>query len=114
MLFKAVVYAVLIFGLETCVPNPRMGQALGSFQHGVERRITGRQTNRQEERDWEYPTLAAAMEEAGIEEIGAYILKRQNTVAHYITMRPIMDLCKNTVLHYSQRWSLVSDDSSYV
>ena len=37
------------------------------------------------------------MEEAGFEEIGAYILKRQNTVLKYIAMRPILDLCEKTV-----------------
>ena len=31
MVFKAVVQAVLIFGSETWVLNPRMGRALGSF-----------------------------------------------------------------------------------
>ena len=37
------------------------------------------------------------MEEAGFEEMGAYFLKRQNTVAQYIKMRPILDLCEETV-----------------
>ena len=32
------------------------------------------------------------MEEAGFEEIGVYITRRQNTIAQYIAMRPIMDL----------------------
>ena len=37
------------------------------------------------------------MEEAGFEEMGAYILKRQNTTAQYIVTQPILDLCKKTV-----------------
>ena len=40
--FKAVVYAVLLFGLEIWVINPRMGRALGGFQHRVAQWITGR------------------------------------------------------------------------
>ena len=36
------------------------------------------------------------MEEAGFEDIGVYILKRQNTVAQYIAIWPIMGLCKRT------------------
>ena len=32
------------------------------------------------------------MEETGFEEMGAYVLKRQNTVAQYITTRPILYL----------------------
>ena len=37
------------------------------------------------------------MEEAVFDKIGAYILKRQNTVVQYIATRPILDLCKNMV-----------------
>ena len=37
------------------------------------------------------------MEEAGFEEMGAYVLKRQNRVAQNITARPILDLCKEMV-----------------
>ena len=37
------------------------------------------------------------MEEAIFEEMGAYVLKRQNTDAQYIATCPIMDLCKKTV-----------------
>ena len=44
-----------------------------------------------------YPPLAAVMEEAGFEEIGAYILKWQNMAAQCIATRPILDLCKKIV-----------------
>ena len=70
-----------------------MGQALGSFLHRVTRRIT----KRWEEGGWEYPPLVAEMEEAGFEERGSYILKKQNTVVQYIATRPILDLCEKTV-----------------
>ena len=36
------------------------------------------------------------MEEAGYEEMGAYVLNRHNMVAHYIATRPILDLCNET------------------
>ena len=81
MLFKEVVQAVSIFGLETWVLTPHMEQALGSFQYRVARQITGAQMRRWDEGGWNYPPLATAMEEAGFEEIGTYILKMQNTVA---------------------------------
>ena len=72
--FKAAVQAVLILGLETWVLTPRMEQDLGIFQHRVAQQITGRQPMRRVcvwVRD--YTFLAAAMEEAGFEEIGVYI-----------------------------------------
>ena len=81
MLLKAVVQAVLLFGTETWVMTPCMEWALGSFQHGVAQRITGRQLRRKEGGGRYYPLMATAIEEAEFEEIGVYILKRQNTVA---------------------------------
>ena len=38
-----------------------------------------------------------AIEEAGFEEIGVYIQKRQNMVAQYIATRPILNLCEQSV-----------------
>ena len=37
------------------------------------------------------------MEETGFEEMGAYVLRRQNTVAQYIATRPILYLREETV-----------------
>ena len=69
-LFKAVVQAVLLFGAETWVLTPRMEWALRRFQHRVVRRLTERHLRRWGEDSWKYPLLAAAMKEAGFEDIG--------------------------------------------
>ena len=37
------------------------------------------------------------MQEAGFEEVGSCVLSRHNTAAQYISMRPILDLCEETV-----------------
>ena len=48
------------------------------------------------------------MAEAGFEGIGTYIKRRQNTVAHYIVTRPILDLCgryaRRPGARVSRRW----------
>ena len=48
------------------------------------------------------------MEEAGFNEIGVYITRRQNTFAQYIATRPILDLCERSVRRtgawVSRRW----------
>ena len=95
--FEAVVQELLLFGSDTWVMTPHMGRALVRFQHKVTRRITWRHPNRWEDGGWEYPPLVAEMKEAGFEERGSYILKKQNTVVQYIATRPILDLCKNMV-----------------
>ena len=67
---------VLLFGSETLVMIPRMGRSLGSFQHRVARRITRRQPKKREDGGWDYPPTETAMEEAGFEEMGSYVMKR--------------------------------------
>ena len=94
---KTVVQVVLLFGSETWVMTPCMERALGSFQHRVTQRITGRYPRRQGEGSWDYPPLATGMEEAGSKEIRIYILNNQNKVTQYISMRPILDLCERSV-----------------
>ena len=74
-----------------------MERALSSFQHRVARRLTGRKTVWMGEVIWKYYPLAAAMEEEGFEEIGFYITRRQNMVAHYIVTRQILDLCERSI-----------------
>ena len=92
MFFKAVVQAVILFGSEMWVMNPCMGRALGSFQHRVARRIMGRHPKIREDGGWKYPPLETEMGEAGFEDMGAYVLKRQNAFAQCIMTRMIMDL----------------------
>ena len=48
-IFKAVVQAVLLFGMETWVMTPCIERSLGRFQHKVTRRIIERHPRRQED-----------------------------------------------------------------
>ena len=106
--YKAVSQAVFLFGAETWVLTPRMERALDSFQHRVARWITGRQTRRQGDGSWAYPPLEEAMGESVFEGIRKSITRRQNTDAHYIATRPILDLCERSTwcpgLRVSRRW----------
>ena len=45
---------------------------------------------------WDYTSTEVVREEAGFEPMETYIWKRNNTIAQYIVMRPIMNLCKLT------------------
>ena len=94
--FKAVVLQVLLFGAETWVVSPRMERALNSFIHGAARRITGRHPQRGWDGKWFYPYLEGATKEAGFTDVRTSINRRQNTVAQYIAMRPLLDLCEGT------------------
>ena len=94
--FKVVVQAVLLFVSETWMMTPCMVQDLGGFQ------------NRLQNGSWEYPPLEEVIWEEGLEEVEAYVLRRQNTVLRYILTLPIMDLCSEVLrrpgTQVSKRW----------
>ena len=106
--YKAVAQVVLLFRAETWVITPRMEQALDSCKNRITRRITGRQPMRRRGESWAYPTLDEAMGKAGLEGIRKSVTRRKNTVAQYIEMRPILDLCEQStrrpVARVSRQW----------
>ena len=51
--YIAIVQAILIFGTETWVVTPDIGQLLGVFHHRLVRWILGKQSLRWEEGNWE-------------------------------------------------------------
>ena len=63
---------------------------------------------RQPDGTWLYPPIGAALTMVGLEEIGVYISRRQNTVAQYIANHLIMDLClaaeQNPGMRLSRQW----------
>ena len=91
--FKAVVQAVLLFGLETWLFTPRMGKSTGGIQAQVARRLMGRLPQRTSNGKLTYTSSATAREEAGFLTIEEYIRRRQNTVAQYIAMQSLLDQC---------------------
>ena len=77
--------------------DPAHGKGPGKFP------AQGRQANYREAVEatvgWELgvTTVGFSDGESGFEEMGAYVLKRQNTVAQYIATRLFMEFCKETV-----------------
>ena len=106
--FRTVVQAALLIGAETWVINLRMERALDSFQNGAACRITSIQLWRRGDGIWAYTPLKEATREAGFEGIRKSFTRRPNTVAQYIAMRPILDLCERATqrlgVRVSQRW----------
>ena len=96
LFFKAVVQAVLIFGEETWVVTTARTRPWGGFQTQVAIRMTGRLPWRTPDRMWRHTTAATAREEAGFLTMEEYIRRRQNTVAQYISMRSLLDLCEGS------------------
>ena len=76
------------------VLRKRMESALDAFQGRVARRLTGRLPRRERDGKWVYPSLARALKEARVVRARTSVLRRQNTVAQFITTRPILGLCE--------------------
>ena len=92
-IYLAVAQSVLIYGSETLVMTLHIGRVLGRFHHQVAHRLTWRKPQRWQEIVWVYPLLEDAITEARLQEVKTYVSRRENTVTHFISPRPIMDLC---------------------
>ena len=60
---------------------------------GFLRQMTGKKENRQRDRTWRSEAAAKVIKESGTQTMGAYIDKRQVTVAEWVALRPIIDIC---------------------
>ena len=104
----AVVKVMILFGSKMLVVTPQLEKALTVFNHRAVWRMTGIGPKRQLDGTGVYPPIGSEMEMVGLYEIGAYISRRQNTVAKYIATRPIMESClaaeRRTGKRLSRRW----------
>ena len=91
--YKAAAQATLLFGTETWVVTPRIGNTLGGFRHRVARRLTIIRTRRHTTGRWVYPPLDVAMTAVGLEEVETYVLLLQNIIAQFIATCLIFNIC---------------------
>ena len=68
-------------------------KVLEGFRHRAERRITGMMETRGAGREWEYPSVVAAMEAAGLHPIREYSRRRQAALEEKVACRLIYALC---------------------
>ena len=92
-IYVAVFQAVLLYGLEESVMTPHIGRLLGGLHHRVDCILTEQKHQRGRDKRWVYLLLTEAMGEAGLHEVEKYVSLCQNTVAQFISNRPIMELC---------------------
>ena len=64
--------------------------------------------SRRRDGKWQYLPLAGATKDAGIVRVRTSVLQRQNTVAQFVAMQPILALCEGTErqggTRVPQRW----------
>ena len=92
MFYRATVQAVLLSGSKTWTVTPHLLASLEGFHVCAARRITGLMPKKLRSGQWIYPKSEAVLKAAGLQTIEYYIGKRRNTVAKYITGRPVYDM----------------------
>ena len=93
MFYRAVIQAVLLFGAENWVFSVVMDRKVDGTHTGFLRKITGKQAQLLPDGTWETPRAEAVREAAGMQLVMTYIGRRQSTVAQWVALWPIFELC---------------------
>ena len=91
--YKAIVQAVLLYGLETWVFLDAHLRQIRSFYSKVGRHLTGRHIRPMEDGSWFCPPTVEVLEDAGLQTIDKYINQRMQTVWSFTRHRPLYGAC---------------------
>ena len=91
--YRAVVQAVLLFGADTSVLSAAMLKNLEGVHVGFLRQVTGMKARRLGEKNWTKEGPDRVLQAAGTKSLREYIDKRQATVAEWVALRPIFEVC---------------------
>ena len=89
----AVVQAVLLFGAKTCVLSAAMLNNLEGVHVGFLRHVTGMKARRIGDDTWTKEGPERVLQAEGTKLLREYIDKRQATVAEWVALRPIFEVC---------------------
>ena len=93
MFYCATVQLILLYGSETWTVAPADLAMMEGFHVHAARRMAGMvPCNRGDE--WIYPKSRRVLATVGLRPVEHYIGVRRNTIARWISHRPIFDLCK--------------------
>ena len=95
-IYLEVLQSFMLCGSDIWVMTLHIERVLVGFHHRAACRLMGGQFWRGRYGVWVYPPLEDAMAEAIFQEVDTYIYHHQNTVAHFIATRTIMELCLAT------------------
>ena len=70
-----------------------MSRNLEGLHVGLLRRITGQREVQQEDRTWRQVAAEKVLEKAGTQSLITYIGRRQATVAEWVALRTILEVC---------------------
>ena len=91
--YRAVVQLILLYGLETWVLLASMAKMIEETHTEVLRLITGRRARQLGDRTRETPGEEGVREEEGIHLSRISIEHHQATVAQWVALRPLFEVC---------------------
>ena len=91
--YRAVVQAVLLLGLETWVLMAAMLQNIEGLHVSFLRQMTGMKDQRLGDETWRKEKADRMLQAAGTKPLQEYTNKRQEKVAEWGTLRPILKVC---------------------
>ena len=97
MFHRAVVQTVLIFGEETWVLSEAISSNLEEVHMGFLNQITGQREVQQEDGTWRQVEEKKVLEKAESHSLGNYIERIHATVAEWVELRPILEVCDREV-----------------
>ena len=92
--YRAVVQAVLIFGSETWMLLVAIEKRPEGFHMVFHQKVTGKTACLQWDGKWKRKGEASFLRETGPQNLGEYIYCKQTTVAEWVTLRPIYEVCE--------------------
>ena len=92
MIYRAVVQAILLYGLDTLVLLEPLEKKMDGIHTGFLRQITGKQAQWLGDGMWVTTGADGVQEAVGTQSAMTYIGKLQGTVAQWVELRPIFDV----------------------
>ena len=91
--YRAVVQAVLLFGVETWVLSAPMMQILEGAHVGLLRQVIVKQEIWRRDGSWRQVMEKVVLQGAGTQPLRTYLDRRQVTFSDWVALRPIFDVC---------------------
>ena len=91
--YRAVVQAIILYGLEAWVISVAMGRKIEGSHIVLVRQIMGKQARRIGDGMWETPGEEVVLEAVGMQSEMVYIGKRQATMAQWLALQPQLKVC---------------------
>ena len=102
--YKAVVQAILLYGSETWTLTEGLKRQFQSFHSRVARFLTGKHIRPLEDGSWHCPPTEDVLQEAGLETVEEYILRRRQTVRGFVRHRPMYLHCQLSAFRLAKQF----------